>query len=65
MWVPPTREGLGAAFARQARRANTFSKIARYEAALDRSWYRALRELQRLQAARRAVLSTDYADCTD
>jgi len=30
----------------------TFAKLARYEAALERAFYRALHELQRLQAAR-------------
>jgi len=35
--------------------SETFAKLARYEAALDRAFYRALHELQRLQAARAGV----------
>jgi hypothetical protein len=34
--------------------ANAFSKLSRYESAIERSLYKALHELQRLQAARRA-----------
>jgi hypothetical protein len=45
---------LGRAFARDADRANAFSKLSRYEATIERSLYKALHELQRLQAARRA-----------
>ncbi len=45
---------LGRTFIRDANEANAFSKLSRYEVALDRSLYRALHELQRLQAARRA-----------
>jgi hypothetical protein len=43
---------LGLAFIRDANEANAFSKLSRYEAAIGRSLYRALHELQRLQAAR-------------
>jgi hypothetical protein len=45
---------LGRTFIRDADSANAFSKLSRYEAAIERSLYRALHELQRLQAARRA-----------
>ena len=43
---------LGAAFRRDAGRAGAISKLSRYEAAIERSIYRALHELQRIQAAR-------------
>src|SRR5215207_219702 len=45
---------LGRTFVRDADRANAFSKLSRYEATIERSLYKALDELQRLQAARRA-----------
>ncbi len=45
---------LGRTFIRDANEANAFSKLSRYEANIVRSLYRALHELQRLQAARRA-----------
>ena len=45
---------LGRTFIRDANEANAFSKLSRYEATLERSLYRALHELQRFQAARRA-----------
>ncbi len=45
---------LGRTFIRDADKANAFSKLSRYETAIERSLYRALHELQRLQAARRA-----------
>jgi hypothetical protein len=35
-----------------------FSKLARYEAAIERSFFRALHELQRLQLARGARASS-------
>lgn len=44
---------LGRAFAEDARGANAFSKLSRYETAIERSLFRALHELQRMQAARR------------
>ena len=34
--------------------ANAFSKLSRYEVPIERSLYKALHELQRLQADRRA-----------
>ena len=43
---------LGRTFMRDADQANAFSKLSRYETAIERSLYRALHELQRLQAAR-------------
>ena len=45
---------LGLTFIRDANEANAFSKLSRYETAIERSLYKALHELQRLQAARRA-----------
>jgi hypothetical protein len=45
---------LGRTFIRDADKANAFSKLSRYETAIERSLYKALHELQRLQAARRA-----------
>jgi hypothetical protein len=45
---------LGRTFIRDANEANAFSKLSRYETAIERSLYKALHELQRLQAARRA-----------
>ena len=45
---------LGRTFIRDADNANAFSKLSRYETAIERSLYKALHELQRLQAARRA-----------
>ncbi len=46
---------LGAAFVRDATGPNAFSKLSRYEAAIERSMFRALRELERHQAARKAT----------
>jgi hypothetical protein len=45
---------LGRTFARDADTANAFSKLSRYETTIERSLYKALHELQRLQVARRA-----------
>jgi hypothetical protein len=45
---------LGQAFIRDANKANAFSKLSRYETTTERSLYKALHELQRLQAARGA-----------
>src|SRR5215211_3677365 len=45
---------LGRTFIRDANKANAFSKLSRYEVTIVRSFYRALHELQRLQAARLA-----------
>jgi hypothetical protein len=45
---------LGRTFIRDADQTNAFSKLSRYETAIERSLYRALHELQRLQAARHA-----------
>jgi hypothetical protein len=44
---------LGAAFVRDAADANASGKLSRYEATIERSMYRSLRELERLQKARR------------
>jgi len=43
---------LGRTFARDADQANAFSKLSRYETAIERQLYRALHELERRQAAR-------------
>ena len=43
---------LGRTFARDADKANAFSKLSRYETTIERGLYKALHELQRLQAAR-------------
>ena len=40
---------LGLTFIRDANGANAFSKLSRYEAAIERSLYKALHELQRLK----------------
>ena len=45
---------LGRTFIRDADKANAFSKLSRYETTIERSLYKALHELQRLQAARGA-----------
>jgi hypothetical protein len=45
---------LGRTFIRDADGTNAFSKLSRYETAIERSLYKALHELQRLQAARQA-----------
>ncbi len=44
---------LGRTFARDADKANAFSKLSRYEASIERQLYKALHELERRQAARR------------
>jgi len=43
---------LGAAFKQDAKTVGAISKLSRYEAAIERSYYRALHELQRVQTAR-------------
>jgi hypothetical protein len=45
---------LGRIFNRDADKANAFSKLSCYETTIERSLYKALHELQRLQAARYA-----------
>ena len=49
---------LGRTFARDADRANAFSKLSRYEASIERQIYRALHELERRQAARSGAAPT-------
>ena len=44
---------LGQSFIRDANGANAFSKLSRYEIPIERSFYRALHELEGVQAARR------------
>jgi hypothetical protein len=46
---------LGRTFTRDAENANAFSKLSRYETTIERGLYRALHELQRLQAVRAAA----------
>jgi hypothetical protein len=46
---------LGRTFARDADKANAFSKLSRYETTIERGLYKALHELQRLQATRAAA----------
>ncbi len=55
---------LGRTFIRDASAANAFSKLSRYETALERSLYKALHELQRLQAARRTETSRRFYSST-
>jgi len=43
---------LGRTFARDADKANAFSKLSRYETTIERGLYKALHELERRQAAR-------------
>jgi hypothetical protein len=49
---------LGRTFARDADRANAFSKLSRYETAIERTLYRALHELERRQVARLGAVVT-------
>ena len=49
---------LGRTFARDANGANAFSKLSRYETTIERGLYKALHELQRLQASRGAGSGT-------
>ena len=44
---------IGLAFVRDAEKTNAFSKLSRYESTIERSMYRALHELQGIQAARK------------
>jgi hypothetical protein len=46
---------LGWAFIRDANGQDAFSNLSRYETAIERGLYKALHELQRLQAARAAA----------
>jgi hypothetical protein len=46
---------LGLSFIRDGNSANAFSKLSRYETTMERGLYKALHELQRLQAARAAA----------
>ncbi len=50
--------GIGGAFLRDARSTNALTKLSRYEAAIERSLYRARHELERLQAARKGAAVT-------
>jgi hypothetical protein len=51
----PDTSTLGLAFLRDGNGANAFSKLSRYETTIERGLYKALHELQRLQAARGSV----------
>jgi hypothetical protein len=46
---------LGLSFIRDGNSANAFSKLSRYETTMERDLYKALHELQRLQANRVAA----------
>jgi hypothetical protein len=46
---------LGSAFLREAQASDGFTKLSRYQTAIQRSLYRAWHELERLQAARAGV----------
>ena len=48
---------LGAAFIRDATTSNAFSKLSRYEASIERSLFRILRELRSLQQSREPYIS--------
>jgi hypothetical protein len=50
-------KNLGAAFMLDSHDTNAFSKLYRYETTIEKGLYKALHELQRLQAARRAESS--------
>jgi hypothetical protein len=54
----PDTSTLGLAFRRDANTANAFSKLSRYETTMEQDLYKALHELQRLQAARGAARGT-------
>ena len=54
----PYTSKLGLAFIRDANGANAFSKLSRYETAIERHLYRALHELERRQATRRGAAVT-------
>jgi hypothetical protein len=56
---------LGRTFIRDADKANAFSKLSRYETTIERSLYRALHELQRLQATRRTEGDEPLPAATD
>lgn len=49
---PGEDEGLGLAWIRAAQKPDAFSKLSRYETTIERGLYKALHELQRLQATR-------------
>jgi hypothetical protein len=55
--LPKGTSMLGLSFIRDANTANAFSKLSRYETTIERSLYKALYELQRLQAAHRAEVN--------
>ena len=48
---------LGRSFNADAKENDTFGKLARYETALERSLFKTLHELQRLQAARNGPMA--------
>ena len=51
-----TNSTLGRCVAMDMAKYNTYGKLCRYEAHIERGLYKALHELQRLQAARRGQL---------
>ena len=52
LFFPKTHGTLGDRFDADSRYSNSFSKLSRYEAAIERSLFRALHELERLQTRR-------------
>jgi hypothetical protein len=54
-WNTRTDLGIGHAFTAVGVNGDVFSRLSHYEAALERTLYRALHELQRLQAGRAGV----------
>lgn len=53
---------VGVAFVRDAGGANALPKLSRYETAVERSMYRAMQELERLQAIRRRSGTSDSSE---
>lgn len=51
---------LGMAFTRACNGADVFSKISRYEAMVERSLYKAVQELERLQANRKEIIDANF-----
>ena len=58
---------VGLAFVKDSREINAFSKLSRYETGIERSLYRAIQELERLQAKRQVnqITTPMIVDVTD
>ena len=58
---------VGLAFIKDSRGVNAFSKLSRYEVGIERSLYRAIQELERLQARRQVneITTPMIVDVTD